>query len=333
MSVCVCHCVGVNGGTSTRPSFISAITKRSDQPSLSQLTHRSQSSSPFRFAVCVNASMRIRQPYRKQYNRSRIKGSIGRISIVVSSLLLWQSSAFLQSSFHRPSGRSTALYGSPIPLSSLTVKELREHVKAKSNERGLLSKLKRKQDLIDFLEANSVEEQTKVSKTRQRPLRMPSTEVTRTLSPKDAIFERVFKRYPPVRDLPLTSNVTTDVRQIYHPMLQNSNVSSDMDVVFIGTASCTPSVTRGVSCTALRLNWRRRALFVDPVTNRMHQMESSFQGGTWLFDAGECTQVCLIIVCTAINQRKMNLHRKNHEMLAPVRDATCSRRSMAIFIS
>ena len=43
---------------------------------------------------------------------------------------------------------------------------------------------------------------------------------------------------------------------------------SDMEVIFLGTASCVPSTTRGVSCTALK-----------------------YAGKTWLIDAGEGTQV------------------------------------------
>jgi hypothetical protein len=48
------------------------------------------------------------------------------------------------------------------------------------------------------------------------------------------------------------------VRQAHHPMLAGA-AQSDMDDVFVGTASYTPGSTRGVSCTALRLNWRRKA--------------------------------------------------------------------------
>ena len=85
-----------------------------------------------------------------------------------------------------------------------------------------------------------------------------------------------------------------------------------MDIVFVGTASCTPGVSRGVSCTALRLNWKRRSFHVPELSSsssttatstvqkngqqqnqqeHMVDMASSFSGGTWLFDCAECTQV------------------------------------------
>ncbi|GMI01835.1 hypothetical protein TrVE_jg3610 [Triparma verrucosa] len=69
----------------------------------------------------------------------------------------------------------------------------------------------------------------------------------------------------------LTAEEERSIRS-QHPCLQ-SLPPSDLDVVFLGTASCSPSITRGVSCTALRLNWR--------------------SGGIHLFDCGESTQLQL----------------------------------------
>jgi len=200
---------------------------------------------------------------------------------------------------------------STTSLESLTVRELRELVKETTSERGVLSRLKRKQDLVDFLQNKELPEDQTATKTpegvngiaskrKKGPLKMPSAQkddTTTTTSRKDAIFEKVYQRYPPVRDMASFNQTSPveDVRQIYHPIYRSNNVSSDMDIVFVGTASCTPGITRGVSCTALRLNWRRRAAFLNPKTGRMEQM-SNFQGGTWLFDVGECTQVRKIVL-------------------------------------
>jgi hypothetical protein len=203
---------------------------------------------------------------------------------------------------------------SQVPLEECTVKELRELVKKVATERGTLSKLKRKQDLVKFLQEHDTSCVRKAVPFHMAPLTATSalmtpqgqedastlaanTDIaspTPTSSPKDAIFERVYQRYPVLRhlestfqsanlmdsltddldgkeDMTATNNI--DIRQWQHPIYTHYNkTSSDMDVIFVGTASCAPSVTRGVSCTALRL--------------------LNGGGGTWLFDVGECTQVC-----------------------------------------
>lgn len=278
-------------------------------------------------------------------------------------------------------------------LESLTVKELRQLVKDSHQlERGVLSRLKLKKDLIDFLEGattvdsgagdendgnhdhsatttdqvstnaspsatatvtTKVESQTKTARTTTMPMRMPSSSSltvngaelsppssngsTRTdeellMSPKERMFEKVYERYPHVRDMvTVTASSDTngtdtiiqaaptflgglgeeDMRQQCHPIFQDCSTSSDMDIVFVGTASCTPGVTRGVSCTALRLNWKRRSVLgVLPPEDQHGGLDttpsitqppppggtaSSFLGGTWIFDCGECTQVRLFV--------------------------------------
>jgi len=233
----------------------------------------------------------------------------------------------------------------------MTVKELRQMVKDTTDERGVLSRLKRKQDLVDYLQEkepipeelpaaaqanvngdleqnNDHQEKFALAAPRKAPLNMAPLPLehapeeveeasrdsespplsTTHMSPKDVIFEKVYARYPSLRDAPAYQSVSPaeDVRQVFHPIFRDHHsvnndthvmTSTDMDVVFVGTASCTPGVTRGVSCTALRLNWRRQASFLNPATGRMEQ-ESNFQGGTWLFDVGECTQVSCDMLCT-----------------------------------
>lgn len=159
-------------------------------------------------------------------------------------------------------------------LSSLTVRELKELVKENS-ERGVLSKLKRKQDLVDYLVSrqgapNNGQTITPVNGERTPPhprlVRMPN----KPMSPRDAQANQVLSRYPFVREVSDETDILLQ-RAACHPVTKNLP-NTDMDVCFVGTASCTPSVTRGVSCTAVRLNWRT-------------------QPGTWLFDVGEGTQV------------------------------------------
>ena len=119
-----------------------------------------------------------------------------------------------------------------------------------------------------------------------------------------------------------------NIRQQYHPIIvHHSQQLSDMKVVTVGTASCAPSMTRCVSCTAIQFGKSSRdegernkeaaekkekkkaaanhERFLSEYSTRdlasqqirtyppKHMMETfgKFQAGIWLFDCGECTQV------------------------------------------
>lgn len=260
------------------------------------------------------------------------------VGIVLLSYL-WNANPVSAFSTTTPTVRKASLprlhTASGSTLEDLTVKELRQRVKELStSERGTLSRLKRKQDLVDYLKQQQQSENSNgirnpaptPHRRRLQPMQMPSLDQDKKkdsfaqklangrktppssspLSPKEAAFERVYQRYPMLREAQQTQqstddttenadNVTSfsDIRQWQHPIYTHNNVTTDMDVVFVGTASCTPGVTRGVSCTALRLHWRRQSAVWNAAAGRLeHSDGNGFQGGTWLFDVGECTQVC-----------------------------------------
>ncbi len=282
-----------------------------------------------------------------------------------------------------PRFMSLATPPSSIPsrseLESMKVVDLKQLIKDSGhNERGLLGKLKKKQDLVDFLaekgtmgsskddqQSPSTEAASKQQIPKQKrkvPLTMPKKKTTvlamptgedssdttedppQKQSPMAELWERVNKQYPPLeylQDGNRTLYGELDIRQRYHPMLQAGNLqaipeseleestdndsdeannpslksfkpalSGDMDLIFVGTASCTPSMTRGVSCTALRLhslassssttNKKKKSMKIQKGKNdpQRFDVESSQSKnlGTWLFDCGESTQVSNLFV-------------------------------------
>ena len=281
----------------------------------------------------------VPSPRRRRQRRRRRPATVS--SLLLASLSLsssWRSTdhTAVVSAFVMPfqsQGRSTSgiaqsqLYSSTTDsdLGQLTVKELRERVKEVCTERGIVSKLKRKQDLIQYLSSQTQPKQQQQnshnqadkgsSDKRAAPQQMPRLVVQQeseealhprmngkkksASSPKQASFERVYRRYPVLRESPTDFANNDDIRQWQHPIYRHNNVTtSDMDVVFVGTASCTPGITRGVSCTALRLHWRRQT--TEWKDGRLETTGGSSTGGTWLFDVGECTQVSSMY-CSAVS--------------------------------
>ncbi len=250
-------------------------------------------------------------------------------------------------------------------LQKYTIKQLRDKIRD-LNLPIKISHLKIKKDFVDFLyhqyssDTNNsnmnMNNRNKSESDISQPIAATSTTNNNDnkFSPRDIIFEHVYNRYPPLRDLnsfvqtqntneqnTFTSSSTSsssntnsnnqfqsiisynpnllknlsglgdiDIRQQHHPMIK-SLTSSDLDIVTVGTASCIPGVTRGVSCTALRLQWRRNIIVKkdDNKGNGSRQNDSGKKGsggkggggggggsipttgGIWIFDCGESTQV------------------------------------------
>ena len=278
-------------------------------------------------------------------------------------------------------------------LQKLTVKQLKEKIKELNlPTKTKTSHLKLKKDIVEFLytqynqhdqsqnqtlddqpslsssdgEDNAVVEPAPKSNLTSQSQSLSASTTSNTnnndtnrnknsnpTSPRDIIFEHVFRRYPPLRDLKsfaqsqqedvdesnnneidnhqftsilsrnphvlksLSGLGELDVRQEYHPMVKSLS-SSDLDIVTIGTASCVPGVTRGVSCTALRLQWRRNSNnkrdsnYNKKKTNpNSNSVNTATTGGIWIFDCGESTQVgrisknscCRILYCFEKSRR------------------------------
>jgi len=200
-----------------------------------------------------------------------------------------KSTAIVDNSTNRSMFTKEKLRNLTIPQLKVVIEKICPGVK--------ISHLRLKSDYIDFLLQNHQDKQyhhpenteknqgqqrnernprAGLKKIRKMPLLEDTRDDTNALSDNGSfsslgksrrnIIEDVLNRYPPLRKKDYSSEI--DMRQIYHPMVANST-SKEMDVIMLGTASCVPGSTRGVSCTALRMA----------------------ETGTWIFDCGESTQL------------------------------------------
>ena len=129
----------------------------------------------------------------------------------------------------------------------------------------------------------------------------PTQQTTTPISKEDAQLDDLSHHVHPSAQRALSGLGELDVRQRYHPMLADAT-SSDLDIVFVGTASCIPGLTRGVSCTAVRVQGSSRKANAKKKGKgrRDDTSDATVEGeeggrGVWIFDAGECSQVRIYI--------------------------------------
>ena len=169
----------------------------------------------------------------------------------------------------------------------MTVMELRSILK----NIGIKSAGMKKSDLVDVCKktvmaagefSTTASESKEIAACDERDGR-----VNQTLESGKAKLRNLFPNVIPVNNL-ITPNVSKSYRPLFHGKFNSSDGSNpnrfpvgylrdnrfqvedvgEMDVTFLGTASCIPTVTRGVSCAALR-----------------------YKSDTFLFDCGESTQI------------------------------------------
>jgi len=171
-------------------------------------------------------------------------------------------------------------------LGQLTLLNLKEIFRKAGGKPGAMRKPELIEALLPLIESKS-KESMRSARASLEPLSQDTvfpqeqaspTKTQRALVPKSALLfqQRRHKTLPSrLHSSIYTFDETDDPRFGPDPSFNRTSVVSEiedanMDVTFLGTASCIPGITRGVSSIALRRN-----------------------GDVWIFDVGEATQIQL----------------------------------------